>query len=343
VKPAPNVRFLIHPTELRRRRLRCRPIVESLSGARAQPITTCNVCGSGASAILADQDRYGLPLRTAICLNCGLIYLMDRLTGAGYQDFYRAGRYRELIAGFKGRRQTLARLRASQTRYAVSLIQALDGFVVPQPGMRLLDIGGSTGLVARRCAERYGCSVTLLDPAAREVEGSGASGFELVVSSFEDWQPRQTFDLILLCRTVEHLGDLRAALTKVRSILRPDGLFYCDIADFLETCRREGPPPATTKVDHCFWLCQETAVAIFEHLGFEIVSLHLTLPPDQLGFLLRAGESGKLSPVPADWIQRQLRGFRELASAWEHYGSSPLDARDWARRTGRRLKTRLMG
>ncbi|HEX9639339.1 MAG TPA: methyltransferase domain-containing protein [Acidobacteriota bacterium] len=338
-----NGTCFIHPADLRRRRQRCRPIVERLQGRlKTGPISSCNICGCAARAILADQDRYGLALRTAICLRCGLIYLMDRLSERDYQDFYLSGSYRALISSFKGRSQTLALLRGSQARYAERLAKAWQGLITLDRGSRLLDIGGSTGLVAQRFAAGSDCAVTLLDPAAQEVESVPSAGFERVVGPFEAWQSPHRFDLILLCRTVEHLFDLRAALLKIRSLLRPNGLFFCDIADFLETCRREGPPAVTTKVDHCFWLCQETAPSVFAHLGFEILAVDVALPPDQVGFLLRAAEGGKLAPVPPEWIQRQLRGFRELASAWQQVGHTPLDARDWVRVQGSRLKARAL-
>jgi SAM-dependent methyltransferase len=334
--------YQIHPSELLRRRRRCRPVVEGLLGLEREMVSRCNVCGSNQSIVLSPCDRYGFPFRTALCPRCGLVYSLDRFTREGYQHFYSTGGYRSLITRFKGREQTIGRIQSSQVNYSANVIHAVQGYIPQSKGKRLLDVGGSTGWVAREFVRAFGFRAVVLDPAPQEIRATERLGIEGAVGTIESWDTEERFDLILLCRTVEHLFDLRAALTKIRALLQPDGLFYCDVSEFLETCRREGAPEAATKVDHCYWLSQETAPLLFRSFGFDVVSVNLTLPPDQVGFLLRAGAPGPQEPVVSGaWLEEQVRRIRKTESDWRQYGRRPLDAADWLKQRAYSLRERL--
>ena len=304
-------------------------------------VTSCNICGSGAASILCASDRYGFNSRAAMCLSCGLIYNVDRFTPESYSRFYFTGTYRNLIGAFKGVPQSIERIDRSQVAYADMLVKTFEGIVPPNHDGTLLDIGGSTGRISSQFQRRFGYRPTILEPSREEVEKAMAQGVHSIVGSLETWVTEEKFDIVLLCRTIEHLYDLRQSLEKIRTLLKPGGLLFCDIADFLEIVRREGPPEATTKIDHVFWLTQETAVTIFRKFGLELVTVQLTLPPDQVGFLLRAVDSIPFQPVGTGWIQEQLRFFREVTTNWNDYGAQPMDVRDFLRQGAFRLKRTL--
>jgi SAM-dependent methyltransferase len=333
--------FQLHPTDLERRRQRCARILEGFASFERTPVTICNLCGSSGAAVLSMVDRYGHPGRAAMCLRCGLIYNVDRFTPQGYGDFYGSGAYRRLISAFKGVEQTIDRVHAAQVQYASRLIRTFEGFIPRKLNGRLLDVGGSTGLVAQQFQQSFGHRPTVIEPAADEVAKARALGLEAIAGSVETWQTDEQFDVVLLCRTVEHLYDLKLSLQKIRALLKPDGLFFCDLAEFLEIVRREGPPEATTKIDHVFWLTQETALPIFRMLGFELAAMQLTLPPDQVGFLLRATDPQPLQPVSPAWIHETLRFFREVSTDWSRLGAQAMDAKDWVRQNAYRLKRGL--
>ena len=189
--------------------------------------------------------------------------------------------------------------------------------------------------------ECFGHRPTIIEPAPDEVAKARSLGLEAILGSVESWQTDEQFDVILLCRTIEHLYDLKLSLRKIRALLKPGGLFFCDLAEFLEIVRREGPPEATTKVDHVFWLTQETAPPVFRMLGFEPVAMQVTLPPDQVGFLLRAADPKPLEPVSPAWLQDKLRFFRQVNTDWARFGAQPIDIKDWLRQKAHRLKKRF--
>jgi len=277
-----------------------------------------------------------------MCANCGLVYLIDRFTAAGYARYYGDGYYRSISSLYNGSRGTVEGIREIQAGYAADLVGAIDGYVKRRNGGQLLDIGGSVGLVARKAADHFGLKATVLEPSPTEAEAARGAGLDAIVGSLEEWNTEERFDLILMCRTIEHLFDLSGSLSKIRSLLREGGLFYCDSVDFLEACRQEGSPQVTTKADHCFWLCQETAPGIFRSAGFEIVSTNTVCGPHYVGFLLRAcSPQAEAAVMPSTWIDTQVRRLRETEAEWDASGHVPYDARDRLRRNAYRLKRKI--
>jgi 2-polyprenyl-3-methyl-5-hydroxy-6-metoxy-1,4-benzoquinol methylase len=312
--------FLINPAELETRRERCRPVVQSVSTVERQFVSRCNLCGSEQSCIIGYHDRYGLPLRTAMCVGCGLIYLMDRFTQEGYAQFYLDGAYRKLTSAFAGSVATIEDLQADQAAYARNLVRFLDRRVPQRQGVRLLDIGGSSGEVAKELAGRFGIEGTVLDPSREEIEAARRQGLHGIVGSAESWETDQRFDVVMLCRTIEHLYDLRATMAKVRRYLTPGGLFYCDFLDYMELCRMTGAPQTVSKVDHCYWLTLQTAPAIFRAMGFEIVSLHVVPKPQFIGCLLRQCEPVAVEPMQWLEVQPLIRDLQQIVTEWQRPG-----------------------
>jgi len=334
--------FLIHPSDLEQRRKHCRAEADRLQRLQRETVVSCNVCSSQRHTLVCKTDRYGLPLRMALCLDCGLFYLVDRFSAAGYSDFYSSGAYRTVSSQFNGVTHAIDEVQSNQVSYARNLVRALAGFVPPRRAGKLLDVGGSAGIVARELAKEFGLHGTVLDPATEEVAAARAAGLDAVVGSVEDWNTQDKFDLILLCRSIEHLFDLRHSLARIRELLTPEGLFYCDIADFMEMCRLMGSPETFTKVDHCYWLTQSTALQIFRSLGFELVSMNVVSGEAQVGFLLRACE---MSPEPLKMQAQTLAQVQEIQSIereWRAFGATSLGPKDWLRRKAYRMKRKLV-
>jgi SAM-dependent methyltransferase len=331
----------LHPVELARRRARCEPMAMLLAEKLGEFVQSCNICGSERSATIAQVDRYGLPSRTAMCLACGLIYQVDRLNDADADEFYASGDYRTLVSKFTDTGQGIEQNSGDQVRYARGLIRALSGHLRIGPKGRLLDIGGGAGRIAFEFQELLDMSATVLDPADEEVAAARLLGMEGITAPFEEWNPAEEYDLVLLCRSIEHVRNLKAVLAKMRRCLRPQGYAYCDFVDFGELCRLVGHPEAVTKIDHCFWLTQQTAGAIFRSAGFDIVSVNLTSPAPLVGYLLRASKPTPLTlPQPSE-IQTELRQLLQTTSEWNQWAATSCDSRDWLRRRAYAVKRRI--
>jgi SAM-dependent methyltransferase len=331
--------FTIHPVDLRRRRRRCRSFVQALGEIEREFVRRCNVCEAPENVVIATRDRYGIPVRTAVCRKCGLVYLVDRFTASGYSDFYSGGKYRALSGRYNGTSSAVDEIFGQQREYAETVIRALEGYVSRDTGFDLLDVGGATGLVARRVSDHFGMVPTVLDPAPADARGAASLGMRTEIATLEEWEPDRQFGLILLCRTIEHLYDLRASLLKIRSLLRAGGLFYCDIVDFGHASAYEGPPEATSKIDHCYWLIQETAPAIFEALGFSIVSMNTVSGPCYVGFLLEPSDPVPIGEGLDQTVAEFLREIRRCEERWREFARQPFDLADRLRRAASRARS----
>jgi hypothetical protein len=228
----------------------------------AQPkerVEVCNLCGGSEFATLGTQDRYGYPVRTDGCLDCGLIFLNPRMTKYAYARFYEHG-YRPLVSAFRGREINAQTIQPEQKSYA----EELAVFLWPHIGVArtLLDVGGSTGVVARHLAEWFGLDATVIDPAPEEL--SQGCGLELIPGFIEevDLSDRH-WDVITLCQTADHVLDLAGTLRKIRGSLSPDGLFFVDIVDFLKS--------KESKVDHPYNLTDATMTNYLRRAGFDVM------------------------------------------------------------------------
>src|SRR6187397_1297873 len=131
-----------------------------------EPVAACNLCGSTDLVELSHRDGY--PASLWMCRRCGLGFLSPRLTAAGYGEFYEDV-YRPLVSAFHGRRIDAETVQVDQRAYADELVELLRAHL-REPPRTVMDVGGSTGLVAGAIRDAFGAKPTVLDPAPDELE-----------------------------------------------------------------------------------------------------------------------------------------------------------------------------
>lgn len=255
-------------------------------------VGTCNLCGSEDLVEAAREDRYGFPATLRVCTRCGLGFLSPRMTAAEYADFY-AHTYRPLVSAYHGRLIDAATVQAEQREYSAALTGFL-GRELPGPPGSIIDVGGSTGVVGGVLGEAFGADVTVLDPSPEELEVARGAGMETIAGFAEDYDPgERTWDLVLLCQTIDHLLDVSSTLAALRIMLADEGRAFVDILDFALAIDRNGLEGAV-KIDHPFSLTYETALGFFDKAGLEVTAERLS-DDGHWGFVLAPGE-----PRPLD-------------------------------------------
>jgi SAM-dependent methyltransferase len=240
---------------------------------RAQPkvrVERCNLCGGSVFVGLTHRDRYGYPATAAGCSNCGLVFLDPVMTREAYADFY-TRTYRPLVSAFHGRLIDARTIQQEQREYAVERGDLLASYLSGHGYATLLDIGGSTGVVADALARRFGLRATVIDPAPLETVEAQALGIETIEGLIEDIDlGTRGFDVVVLCQTVDHLLDVADTLRRIRELLTPRGLLFVDIVDFRAAYLRNGSVEDAVKIDHPYYLTEPTMAAYLERAGFEI-------------------------------------------------------------------------
>jgi len=252
-------------------------------------VQTCNLCGSSRQTVITHRDRYGLPLNAAMCMDCGLIFLNPRLSYAEYGRFY-ADYYRPLVSAFHNRLIDAHTVQAEQLPYAETLARFLRRHVPAGSIERLLDVGGSTGVVAQVLTREFGCAGMVIDPAPAELTLAKDRGLAVEQGLVEDLALGKfgIFEMVILCQTVDHLLDIAGSLRAIRSSLKKDGWFYIDILDAEMNLRRNGVR-GSIKIDHPYYLTPSTMTAYLEHCGF--VVRQTLIHPDgiHVGYLCQPG------------------------------------------------------
>lgn len=213
---------------------------------------------------VASVDRYGFPIQTERCLACGLEFQGLRLAPAGLRALY-SGPYRALVSAWHGREINAQTLEPEQEAYGHRLAKIFEAEEVG--GRRILDLGGSTGVVAYEVAWDIGLgreAVTVVEPGVAEAVAALRRSGRVVVQSAEDFEAEPgSFDLILLCQTVDHLRSISKVLAKVRTWLAPGGRFFVDAVDSSLI-----PEPERYKIDHIYSLTPRTLHAYLLKAGF---------------------------------------------------------------------------
>jgi SAM-dependent methyltransferase len=243
------------------------------------------------------------------------VFLNPRMTAEAYGRFY-DGVYRPLVSAFHGRLIDAKTIQAEQREYAADRAAFARPFLEHAGLETMLDIGGSTGVVAAHFAKAFGLSGTLIDPAPLEVEQAQAFGLETVTGLIEqhDFGARR-FDVVLICQTVDHLLDVAGTLARVRQLLTPHGRLFIDIVDFRAAYLRNWSVEDATKIDHPYYLTQETMAAYLARTGFEV--LRADYAADHLHVSYVCGPAGPLPdavPPPAS-VEKMFQEIRFVQNA----------------------------
>ena len=268
------------------------------AGQPKDAVTACNLCGGVEFVILSHRDRYGYPAEAHVCGRCGLVFLNPRMTARAYGRFY-DGIYRPLVSAFHGRLIDAHTIQAEQHAYAVERAAFLHPFAAHAGAGTLIDIGGSTGVVASHFARAFGWSGTVIDPAPLEVEQARRLGLEAITGFVEehDFGTRR-FDVAIICQTVDHLLDVAGTLARVRSLLADDGLLFIDIVDFRAAYLRTWSVEDAVKIDHPYYLTDPTMRAYLGRAGFSILRSDFAADHLHVSYVCRPVAPADALPAP---------------------------------------------
>jgi 2-polyprenyl-3-methyl-5-hydroxy-6-metoxy-1,4-benzoquinol methylase len=280
-----------------------------------QALDTCNLCGTSGFVVLTHRDRYGFDAQAHACRRCGLVFLNPRMTAEVYGRFY-DGVYRPLVSAFHGRLIDAQTIQAEQREYALERAEFIRPFITRRAGSTLLDIGGSTGVVAHHFAREFGLKGTLIDPAPLEVEQARQLGLETITGLVEehDFGSRR-FDTVIVCQTVDHLLDVAGTLARVRQLLNNDGLLFIDIVDFRAAYLRNWSVEDAIKIDHPYYLTEPTMMAYLRSSGFEVLRSDYAADHLHVSYACRPGIADGDAMPSAGSVDTLLREVRFVQNA----------------------------
>ena len=270
----------------------------------------CNLCSGDRFVILTHRDRYGYIAEAHACVACGLVFLNPVMTAGAYADFY--GRvYRPLVSAYHGRTIDAVTIQPEQRAYAAERAAFLRPFLTAGRPSTLLDIGGSTGIVAHVFASEFALQATVIDPAPLEIVEARRLGLETITGLVEEYDfGDRHFDLVIMCQTVDHLLDIGSTLRRVRQLLRSGGLFFVDIVDFRAAYLRNWSVEEAVKIDHPYYLTEPVMRAFLRRAGFDVLRTDYAADHLHIGYACRPVAPDEFASPEAGSVTELLREVR---------------------------------
>lgn len=191
-----------------------------------ESVTNCPQCGNSSACILANEDRYGLPMVVVSCTACGLLRTHPRMTQESYSDFY-SKEYRPL---YVGKAQATESFFDEQYIHGVQIYSCVKPFLnKPIEDILVVEVGVGAGGILRAFREA-GTQVVGCDLGSDYLEyGRLVHGLDLRYGFFEDLQLDRNPDLVIYSHVLEHVLDPVAEMRKVACALGQGGLVYIEV------------------------------------------------------------------------------------------------------------------
>lgn len=190
----------------------------------------CAICGTTRTEKITSTGQFGWDTHVSICPNCGLVFLNPRWRKADYDYFYTV-EYDQYY------REDPEYAEEKEKRKAELVWERLEKNT-PHKFNTALDIGCGLGWVLDTISRRNGgMQMAGIEPSDVCVDHfTGQIGGELVARDVDsDWHldNQERFDLVIMRHVVEHLLDPVEVLSKIASVLAPQGVLYIGTPDMM--------------------------------------------------------------------------------------------------------------
>jgi SAM-dependent methyltransferase len=203
-------------------RARAEVLAKLGDGRYGRATRPCQLCGADDFVLIAERDRYSIPVATVLCRRCGLLMTNPVMREADYADFYQH-HYTGLYDGFQFSadeffdNQVAAGKRLHDT---VRLHADLKNRVVAEVGCAA---GGILSYLQPYCKGATGC-----DYDTAFLRAGIARGLNLKVGGIETLAAERP-DVFLYSHVLEHVYDIGAELGRVHAMLPDKGLLIADV------------------------------------------------------------------------------------------------------------------
>lgn len=244
-----------------------------------EPNQPCPLCDNSTYHIVAERDRYGLPVRTVICGFCGLLRSDPTFTQSSLERFYNSY-YRRLQEGRVSSDGAHHRFQR-QLKNGQRVFQRFnESRLLPAPPALIAEIGCGAGGILKVFADE-GYSVTGCDMDADYLAYGRALGLDLVDGQDPDVLLKHEVeaDALILRHVVEHLPKPLPFLRSLHRLLKPEGILYVEVPGLrmLEQGKKDYDFLNFLLLPHVAHYEQVTLECLLRQAGFEVLICNETI------------------------------------------------------------------
>lgn len=303
------------------------------------------LCGATGGRVLTEVDRYGLPYRKVLCVDCGLLRVTPRWTAQRYARFY-GENYRDLyspLAAGAAPEQTLQRIAKGPGAALVGEFVESAWAQHGKPGTDrpvIVEVGAGGGWNLSRLSSRWTRIGYDFDERFLQL-GRATFGVDMRRGFMAEALPAvATADCVLLSHVLEHVHDPVATLVQLREAARPDTLILVEVPGIFRLHKTSLDPMRYWQNAHTYTFCARTAVDTCRRAGLEPLAVD-----EWIRLVLRPSSryAGKVASdqALAKSIERYLRYCEASHRVAESAARMPV-AGDAARRVVRRGSDAMM-
>jgi len=187
-------------------------------------VELCPLCRHDVSYLVAEKDRYGLPVRTVICRKCGLVRTLNQLDALSTERFY-SDQYRSLYEGAAPGSEPILRRFVATGSQKKSARRLVDSLSLDPARHAVVEVGTGGGWNLVPFLE-MGFQCVGSDFDASYLEVGRAHGLELVQGGITELAAvveGRKVGLALLSHVLEHVADPGQFLGQASRLLAGGG------------------------------------------------------------------------------------------------------------------------
>lgn len=263
----------------------------------------CPQCQASEGLKIADRDKYNLAINTVLCQQCAQLYLNPRPTNNAYTNFYEGGGGEDSVYHLKVTPDNVLSVLKSYLgedfkpihdreemeslldhsveelsevseeayrAYGEDIVKSLQHVV--SKGAKVFEMGASEGQLLLPWRDLLEAEVGGVEPKRESVRVAREKYNVELIQGFSDHPdiPEESYDLVMINRTLDHMMDPLGDLKRAWSWLKPDGYLFIDVKHFLRRSANSGLEKVI-EIDHVSMYMPQTLRSLMQRAGFEVV------------------------------------------------------------------------
>jgi len=231
---------------------------------------TCPICESDDKETVGEKDRYGLFMKTNLCVNCGLVYTSPRMKQSAYNEFYNV-EYRKL---YVGKETATSKFFDNQMIKGKLIYKYLEKYnLISNRPLNVFEVGCGAGGILDVFREK-GHDVKGIDLGREYLEyGREVHNLDLEVGMLSDYKFEKKCDVLIYSHVLEHILTVNEELEAIKNVVDENTLIYIEVPGVKEVHKNyEFNFLTYFQNAHTYHFTLETLTNLFVKNGFELVN-----------------------------------------------------------------------